>query len=56
MDDAVILGQLAIPAVRAAADIAVAARSGRDAARAASAVDGARDIIERYRASTERLT
>ncbi|MFL5676548.1 MAG: AAA family ATPase [Chloroflexota bacterium] len=56
MDDGVILGQLAIPAIRAAADIAVAARSGRDAVRAAAAVDAARDVIERYRASTERLT
>ncbi len=56
MDDAVILGQLAIPAVRAAADIAVAARAGRDPAGASAAVDGARDVIERYRASTERLT
>jgi DNA-binding CsgD family transcriptional regulator len=56
MDDAVILGQLAIPAARAAADIAVAARAGRDEARAAAATDGARDVIERYRASTERLT
>ncbi len=56
MDDAVILGQLAIPAVRAAADLAVAARAGRDQASAASAVDSAGDIIERYRASTGRLT
>jgi DNA-binding CsgD family transcriptional regulator len=56
MDDAVILGQLAIPAVRAAADIAVAARAGRDQAGASAAVEGARDVIERYRASTERLT
>ena len=56
MDDAVIVGQLAIPAIRAAADLAVAARAGRDDVRAAAAVDGARDVIERYRASTERLT
>ena len=56
MDDAVILGQLAIPAVRAAADIAVAARAGRDQASADAAVEGARDVIERYLRSTERLT
>ena len=37
MDDAVILGQLAIPAIRAAADIAVAARL--DATRPATAGD-----------------
>src|SRR3954454_1827102 len=55
MDDGVILGQLAIPAIRAAADIAVAARSARDQARAVTAVGAAQDIIERYRASTERL-
>ncbi len=56
MDDAVILGQLAIPAVRAAADLAVAARAGRDEARATVAVNDARDVIDRYRTSTERLT
>ena len=55
MDDAVIVGQLAIPAVRAAADLAVAARAARDGAGVAASVDGARDIIDRYRASTERL-
>ncbi|MFL5674625.1 MAG: ATP-binding protein, partial [Chloroflexota bacterium] len=55
MDDAVILGQLAIPAIRAAADMAVAARAGRDEQRAAAAVDEARDVIERYRVSTGRL-
>ena len=56
IDDAVILGQLAIPAVHAAADLAVAARAGRDEAGAAAAVDAARDVIDRYRASTARLT
>ena len=56
MDDAVILGQLALPAVRAAADIAVAARAARDQVGASSAVEGARDVIGRYRRSTERLT
>ena len=33
MDDAIIVGQLAIPAVHAAADLAVRARAGRDQAR-----------------------
>ena len=39
MDDAVILGQLAIPAVQAAADLAVKARAGRHADAAAAAVE-----------------
>jgi DNA-binding CsgD family transcriptional regulator len=56
MDDAVIVGQLAIPAVRAAADLAVAARAARDEVGAAAAVDDAHDVIARYRESTERLT
>ncbi len=55
MDDSMLLGQLAIPAVRAAADLAVRARAGRDAARAEAAVAAARDVIERYRAVTGRL-
>jgi DNA-binding CsgD family transcriptional regulator/tetratricopeptide (TPR) repeat protein len=55
MDDAIILGQLAIPAVRAAADLAVRARVGRDAAAADAAFEAARDVIERYRAATARL-
>ncbi|MEO8437681.1 MAG: AAA family ATPase [Chloroflexota bacterium] len=55
MDDAMLVGQLAIPAVRAAADLAVRARASRDAARAESAVAAARDVIERYRALTARL-
>ena len=57
VDDAVILGQLAIPAVHAAADLAVRARAGRDDAAAADdAAVAARTVIDRYRASTERLT
>ena len=56
MDDAIILGQLAIPAVRAAADLAVRSRSGRDPAGADDAVASANDVIDRYRASGERLT
>ncbi len=55
MDDAIILGQLAIPGVRAAADLAVRARAGRDLAAAETAVEAARDVIERYRAATDRL-
>jgi DNA-binding CsgD family transcriptional regulator/tetratricopeptide (TPR) repeat protein len=55
MDDAIILGQLAIPAVRAAADLAVRARAGRDAAAAEAAVAAAGDLIDRYRAATARL-
>ena len=56
MDDAIILGQLAIPAVHAAADLAVRTRAARDPAGAELAVAAARDVIDRYRASTERLT
>ncbi|HEV8403171.1 MAG TPA: AAA family ATPase [Candidatus Limnocylindrales bacterium] len=55
MDDAIILGQLAIPGVRAAADLAVRARAGRDAAAAGAAVDAASDVIARYRAAADRL-
>jgi DNA-binding CsgD family transcriptional regulator/tetratricopeptide (TPR) repeat protein len=56
MDDAIILGQLAIPAVHAAADLAVRARASRDAAGAAVAVQAGRDLLDRYRAATVRLT
>jgi DNA-binding CsgD family transcriptional regulator/tetratricopeptide (TPR) repeat protein len=56
MDDAMILGQLAIPAVRAAADLAVRARAARNAAGTEVAVAAARDVLERYRAATARLT
>lgn len=56
MDDAVILGQLAVPATHAAADIAVRARAARDPAAVDEAVAAARDVIDRYRASTRRLT
>ncbi len=56
MDDAVILGQLAIPAVQAAADVAVKARTGRHAEAAAAAVEAARDVVDRYRASTARMS
>jgi DNA-binding CsgD family transcriptional regulator/tetratricopeptide (TPR) repeat protein len=56
MDDAIILGQLAMPAVHAAADLAVRLRAARDQAGADDAVRAARDVIDRYRASTARLT
>jgi DNA-binding CsgD family transcriptional regulator/tetratricopeptide (TPR) repeat protein len=56
MDDAIILGQLALPAVHAAADLAVRARAAHDEADAGMAVQAGRDIIDRYRASTARLT
>jgi len=55
MDDAVIIGQLAIPAVHAAADMAERARAARDDAAVDAAVEAARDIIERYRAATARI-
>jgi DNA-binding CsgD family transcriptional regulator/tetratricopeptide (TPR) repeat protein len=55
-DDAIIIGQLAMPAAHAAADLAVRARAGRDTAGVEAAVQAAHDVIERYRASTARLT
>jgi DNA-binding CsgD family transcriptional regulator len=55
MDDAIILGQLALPAVRAAADLAVMARAARHEAAAASAVAATHDIIGRYEAAISRL-
>ena len=55
MDDAILLGQLVMPAMHAAADVAVRARTARDPAAAESAVGEARAVIDRYRAATERL-
>ena len=55
-DDAVILGQLAIPAMHAAAELALRARAGRDHAGAEEAVAAARDVMARYEAATARLT
>jgi DNA-binding CsgD family transcriptional regulator len=55
-DDAVILGQLAIPAMHAAAELALRARAGRDDAGAEEAVAAARDVVARYEAATARLT
>jgi DNA-binding CsgD family transcriptional regulator/tetratricopeptide (TPR) repeat protein len=56
MDDAVLVGQLAMPAMHAAADIAVRARAGRDPEAAKDATGAARDIIERYRAAIDRVS
>ena len=56
MDDALILGQLVLPAVHAAADQAARARSARDGNAANAAVDAARQVIERYREAAARLT
>jgi DNA-binding CsgD family transcriptional regulator/tetratricopeptide (TPR) repeat protein len=56
VDDAVILGQLAIPATHAAADIAARARAARDPVAVEAAVAAAHEVIDRYRASTRRLT
>ncbi len=54
-DDAIIIGQLAMPAAHAGADLAVRARAARDADGAAAAIEAVEDVIERYRASTGRL-
>ena len=56
MDDAVILGQLAIPAMHAAADLALRAWASRDHVRADEAIAAARHVLARYEASTARLT
>ena len=56
IDDAVILGQLAIPAVHAAADLAARARSARDVAGIDDAIRAAREVVGQYRSATERLT
>ena len=55
LDDAILLGQLAIPAMHAAADIAVRARTARDPVATKAAVDDARAVVEGYRAAMERL-
>lgn len=56
VDDAVILGQLAIPAAHAAADLGERARAARDRAAVEDAVRAARDVIDHYRVATTRLT
>ena len=57
MDDAIILGQLAIPAAHAAADLAVRARAARDEPAAKDAAAAARDRDRSaIAASTERLS
>ncbi len=55
-DAGIIVGQLAIPAVHAAADLAVMARAARDERAAADAVVAAQEVVAAYRAATERLT
>jgi DNA-binding CsgD family transcriptional regulator len=55
MDDAILLGQLVMPAMHAAADIAVRARTARDPTGAEAAVADAREVLDRYRAATTRL-
>jgi tetratricopeptide (TPR) repeat protein len=55
IDDAVIIGQLAMAAAHAGADQALRARASRDLVGAADAVEAVRDVIERYRAATSRL-
>ena len=55
LDDAILVGQLVMPAMHAAADVAVRARTGRDPAAAEAAVGDARAVIDRYRAATTRL-
>ena len=54
-DDGIIVGALAIPAVHAAADLAVSARDARDPAAVDTAVAASRDVIAAYRAATDRL-
>ena len=54
-DAGIIVGQLAIPGVHAAADLAVMARAARDEAAAADAVLAAHEVVAAYRAATERL-
>jgi predicted ATPase/DNA-binding CsgD family transcriptional regulator len=55
LDDAVILGQLAIPAMHAAADVAEMSRAGRNPAGATDAIAAGQEVIDRYRAATARL-
>jgi DNA-binding CsgD family transcriptional regulator len=56
VDDAVLLGQLAIPAVEAAADLAVIARAARDQVAIDHAVRAAREVVDLYRSATSQLT
>jgi DNA-binding CsgD family transcriptional regulator/tetratricopeptide (TPR) repeat protein len=56
VDDAIIVGQLVMPAAHAAAELAVRARAARDDAGVKDAVDAVENVIERYRASMARLT
>ena len=54
-DDGIILGALAMPAVHAAADLALKARDARDPASVAAAIRAATEVIDAYRAATDRL-
>jgi DNA-binding CsgD family transcriptional regulator len=55
-DVGVLPDRVAIPAIHAAADLAVRARASRDPTAADAAVNAAREVIDRYRASNARLT
>jgi DNA-binding CsgD family transcriptional regulator/tetratricopeptide (TPR) repeat protein len=55
-DDAILLGQLALPAAQAAADLAARSRAARDPTGTERAVNAARRIIDRYRTRISRLT
>jgi DNA-binding CsgD family transcriptional regulator/tetratricopeptide (TPR) repeat protein len=56
VDDAVLLGQLAIPAAHAAADLAERARAARDQPALDEAARAAHEVVEQYRVATEQLT
>ncbi len=55
IDDAILLGQLALPATHAAADLAARSRAARDEAGLESAITAAREIIDRYRQAIDRM-
>jgi DNA-binding CsgD family transcriptional regulator len=55
VDDAILLGQLVMPAMHAAADVAVRARTARDPAATEAATSEARAMVDRYRVAMERL-
>jgi DNA-binding CsgD family transcriptional regulator len=54
-DDAIIVGQLAMPAAQAAADLAARARAARASVGVDEAVQAVTEVIERYRVSTAKL-
>jgi DNA-binding CsgD family transcriptional regulator/tetratricopeptide (TPR) repeat protein len=55
LDDAILLGQLALPATQAAADLAARSRAARDEAGIESAISAAHEIIDRYRQAIDRM-